>query len=259
MIFLPQAAQQKQNSQSISQSAQDVSHRIDHIVSAAEQVSTSNEVNLNNAVTANDTLETSQEQISSITELLNQFASTVTGLQNNAENVRSILKMVEGFADQTNLLALNAAIEAARAGEAGRGFAVVADEVRSLSAKVADATQQISKFLNEMDTLVKETQNESGRLIDVSTAMNESVNFTRDTFATMMRDFNENIAAFSQILEAVNALSAQQQTAAGIATNIAEVSDDIQYQLEQTVNEASRAKDLANSTQQGLTQFVVKA
>ena len=254
-----QASQQKQNSQSISQSAQDVSHRIDHIVSAAEQVSTSNEVNLNNAVTANDTLETSQEQISSITELLNQFASTVTGLQNNAENVRSILKMVEGFADQTNLLALNAAIEAARAGEAGRGFAVVADEVRSLSAKVADATQQISKFLNEMDTLVKETQNESGRLIDVSTAMNESVNFTRDTFATMMHDFNENIAAFSQILEAVNALSAQQQTAAGIATNIAAVSDDIQHQLEQTVNEASRAKDLANSTQQGLTQFVVKA
>ena len=140
-----------------------------------------------------------------------------------------------------------------------RPFAVVADEVRNLSAKVADATQQISKFLNEMDTLVKETQNESGRLIDVSTAMNESVNFTRDTFATMMRDFNENIAAFSQILEAVNALSAQQQTAAGIATNIAAVSDDIQHQLEQTVNEASRAKDLANSTQQSLTQFVVKA
>ena len=253
-----QAVQQKQFSHSISKSAQEVSHRIDHIVSAAEQVSTSNQVNLQNADTANNTLQTSQSQISSITQLLNQFASTVTGLQNNAENVRSILKMVEGFADQTNLLALNAAIEAARAGDAGRGFAVVADEVRSLSAKVADATQQISKFLNQMDTLVNETQNESGRLIDVSKAMNDSVNFTRDTFTTMMRDFNENIAAFSQILEAVNALSAQHHTAMGNATHIAEVSDHIQQQLEQTVSEASKAQSLANSTQQGLTQFVVR-
>lgn len=253
-----QAVQQKQFSHSISKSAQEVSHRIDHIVSAAEQVSTSNQVNLQNADTANNTLQTSQSQISSITQLLNQFASTVTGLQNNAENVRSILKMVEGFADQTNLLALNAAIEAARAGDAGRGFAVVADEVRSLSAKVADATQQISKFLNQMDTLVNETQNESGRLIDVSKAMNDSVNFTRDTFTTMMRDFNENIAAFSQILEAVNALSAQHHIAMGNATHIAEVSDHIQQQLEQTVREASKAQSLANSTQQGLTQFVVR-
>lgn len=137
-----QVATQKALSHTINESAHTVSTSIGDIASASDQVSSTNEQNLTSATSANENLLMSQQQITKITALLQQFSTTVKGLQDNAENVRSILSMVEGFADQTNLLALNAAIEAARAGDAGRGFAVVADEVRTLSAKVADATQK---------------------------------------------------------------------------------------------------------------------
>ena len=225
-----QAAQQKQNSQSISQSAQDVSHRIDHIVSAAEQVSTSNEVNLNNAVTANDTLETSQEQISSITELLNQFASTVTGLQNNAENVRSILKMVEGFADQTNLLALNAAIEAARAGEAGRGFAVVADEVRNLAQRTQQSTQEIQGIINELS-------HSTSQAVNVAEQGEQESN-------QGMTHLIQSTNVLAQINESIDKINDMSLQIAAAIEQQASVSDDINQQV---VNIAALAGDSLQS------------
>lgn len=252
-----QAATQKHLSDNISQSAQQVSHSIHDIVSASEQVATTNGQNRTNAESANKTLLSSQQQIERITQLLNQFSTTVHGLQNNADNVRNILKMVEGFADQTNLLALNAAIEAARAGEAGRGFAVVADEVRSLSAKVADATQQISSFLNEMENLVGETQQESTRLIDASGKMKQSIGDTSSTFEQMMDDFKQNMEAFQLIMHSVSVLESQQAKAAEIAGQITQLSNDIQHSVASSVEQAEHAQALASSTRKGLSQFVV--
>ena len=159
---------QKQLSEEIFTASSHINTSISHIVTASETVADSNKSNLDKANSANQELAHIQQQISQIGSLLGKFAHTVNGLQENAGNIRHILKMVEEFADQTNLLALNAAIEAARAGEAGRGFAVVADEVRSLSSKVANATQQITAFINDMDKLVNETQTESDKLVEQS-------------------------------------------------------------------------------------------
>lgn len=252
-----QAEAQKNITDNIDQSVNQVSHSIQEIVTASEQVSSSNQQNQINAQEANQTLQISQQQIKKITQLLGQFSTTVGGLQENAESVRNILTMVEGFADQTNLLALNAAIEAARAGEAGRGFAVVAEEVRSLSAKVADATQQISNFLNQMDTLVSETHKESTRLIEESSSMQSSIADTSNTFVNMLTDFEDNIVAFNTILTSVSALETQQEQTTMYAEKITVLSEEIQDSLHATTLEATKAQELARSTQQGLNQFVV--
>ncbi|WP_346993561.1 methyl-accepting chemotaxis protein [Alteromonas gracilis] len=250
-----QVDRQKTLSHDINTSTHTVSHKIDDIVSSAHQVSTTNQQNLSSAKNANSNLELSHQQIEKITTLLQQFSATVKGLQDNADNVRSILKMVEEFADQTNLLALNAAIEAARAGEAGRGFAVVADEVRTLSAKVADATQKISHFLNDMESLVGETQQESTKLIDASDTMKVNIDATMTLFDQMMTDFQHNIEAFAVILSSVNALKEQHEQTTDKVEHITSLSDNIQSQMVVTNDEAKEAQYLALATQEGLRQF----
>lgn len=251
-----QVATQKALSHTINESAHTVSTSIGDIASASDQVSSTNDQNLTSATSANENLLMSQQQITKITALLQQFSTTVKGLQDNAENVRSILSMVEGFADQTNLLALNAAIEAARAGDAGRGFAVVADEVRTLSAKVADATQKISHFLNDMEKLVGETQEESTRLVNASDEMQGNIKLTTDLFDKMMEDFRQNINAFQLILSSVNALQMQHEETTLKIEQITQLSDKIQSQMKLTNDEAEQANKLAQATRVGLKQFV---
>ena len=210
---------------------------------------------MDKANSANQELAHIQQQISQIGSLLGKFAHTVNGLQENAGNIRHILKMVEEFADQTNLLALNAAIEAARAGEAGRGFAVVADEVRSLSSKVANATQQITAFINDMDKLVNETQTESDKLVEQSEHTNATIASTNETFDAMMADFNANTKEFDAISDSIHQLNAQYLQTHTNVENISHLSETVQGQMQQANNEAQVAQQQTEQTQQRLAKF----
>ena len=108
---------------------------------------------------ANKGLSDVQKTIESIHELaanISESAETVTKLEQGSSKVNVVLDVIKGIAEQTNLLALNAAIEAARAGEQGRGFAVVADEVRSLASRTQESTEEINVILEELQSAAKD-------------------------------------------------------------------------------------------------------
>jgi methyl-accepting chemotaxis protein len=97
----------------------------------------------------------SVESINDLASEVERAANVIGKLETDTENVGKILDVIKGIAEQTNLLALNAAIEAARAGEQGRGFAVVADEVRTLASRTQDSTQEIQRVIEELQTAAR--------------------------------------------------------------------------------------------------------
>lgn len=102
-------------------------------------------------------MQSTREQANELAEVMSSIVNAVKALQNDAKAIEGVLSVIQGFTEQTNLLALNAAIEAARAGEHGRGFAVVADEVRKLASHTASSADEIQTLVTKLNSATHQT------------------------------------------------------------------------------------------------------
>ena len=119
---------------------------------AAEAANHSNQI----AKQGQQTVSSTVQNIGQLAQNLQQASATIAQLEQDSNQVGAVLEVIKGIAEQTNLLALNAAIEAARAGEQGRGFAVVADEVRTLASRTQKSTEQIQRTIEQLQSAARE-------------------------------------------------------------------------------------------------------
>ena len=176
------------------------------------------------------------ETISSIQNLVDEVlgaSNKAEGLAVQAQDISKVLEVIRGIAGQTNLLALNAAIEAARAGEAGRGFAVVADEVRSLAQRTQDSTEEIEQMINGIQ---QGTQDTVG-------ALNSSAEHAGQT----LQRANSAGSALEKITAAISQISQRNLVIASAAEQQALVAREVDRSL---VN----IRDLSTQTAAGATQ-----
>lgn len=149
------------------------------------------------------------KQFISLNDVTSSSANDVSELSTQVEGIYGILQTIQGIAEQTNLLALNAAIEAARAGEQGRGFAVVADEVRNLAGKTQQSTEEIQQMIEGLKKSADRSMN----------AMTQSSDATQSLSASF-KQANEEILALFNRLELVNNMNAQIATASEEQTQV---------------------------------------
>ena len=168
-----------------------------------------------------------------LSQEIEQSAQSMQQLERDSNDIQSILGTIRSIAEQTNLLALNAAIEAARAGEQGRGFAVVADEVRALAKRTADSTAEIDGLLGNL----------AKRTSQVTQQMHASLEVSQQSVTRIGEARN----SFGQIRESVDVIRDMNTQIATAAEQQHQVAEDINRHISQIHGDAQLVAELANS------------
>ena len=240
------------------------------VVSETKDSSMEAEQKMNETVTVAESGKSDMEKVG---EAMNVIQSSINSLQESIDEVgtasseiNNIVSMIGEIADETNLLALNASIEAARAGDAGRGFAVVASEIGGLADDSNKSVQKIQGLIDQVTSLVAETVEKAKQSVDEISSSSELVNQAVNTFDTIY----DNIINANQV---VNNMASSMSQVESVATNVAAITEEQAASAEvisgnagniatesqnitnDSENVADTAKELADTSESLMTQI----
>ncbi|MGO2160935.1 methyl-accepting chemotaxis protein [Vibrio toranzoniae] len=230
---------QREQTATVATAMTEMSHSVQEVASSAQsslgmvqQVESASE-------SGRQIMNTNISTINQLEVRLTESVSAVGELQQMSSKIGSILDVIRGIAEQTNLLALNAAIEAARAGEQGRGFAVVADEVRVLAQKTTQSTSEIETMISNLQSSSKAASNVIESCMndmDMSVEQASSANSAMEEIQALIMEISHMSTHISQ------AAAEQSETSGDIARNIEDINHiaDASYQAMSSIAEASQ-------------------
>ena len=239
----------------IFESSNRVNLAVGEVATNADAIQSSTQNNLDLAQRSLTQMETVASTMRTTNEHIEHFSSTVGELHASSMKINEIVLLINDISDQTNLLALNAAIEAARAGEAGRGFAVVADEVRKLAEKVKKATQVIGQNTQAMIDLVADTSTRTQTIVGEVTKANDYVETSAADLTTMVADFKQTTEQLSTIASAIYNLRESNQAIHSEVEEIRNHSVDISGRMKQCQESAGNLRTSTEDLQCTLADF----
>ncbi|MGG4364039.1 methyl-accepting chemotaxis protein [Bacillus subtilis] len=263
--------QQAQDAVTIAESMNEFTENIDKAYNHGITISDTSQNVLELAVSGNENMATSLQQMKTIHHIVQEAVHKVRSLEQHSQDINKLVQVINGIAEQTNLLSLNAAIEAARAGESGKGFAVVADEVRKLADGVSDSVQDITRIVNgtqqEIHTVITylessftEVEKGTENLTDTGQAMQhikQSVTHVADSIKEVtdgLKQLTNQSITINQSIE--NIASVSEESAAGIEETFS-ITEQSAHSMDQVLLNAEELEQLANELNEKMGQFTI--
>ena len=249
------ANQQRCETEQVATAMNQMNATVQEVAQNAEQASAAAEQADEEANSGNHVVQSTISAIDNLANEVEQSAMVIKKLQGNSENIGTVLDVIKGIAEQTNLLALNAAIEAARAGEQGRGFAVVADEVRTLAQRTQESTAEIESLIEALQqgaeqavSAMGNSQERAGTAVKQATLAGESLAAINSAVATISQ-MNAQIAS-----AALEQGSVAEEINKSI-TNISDISEQTASAASQTASSSGELTQLGERLRSLVNQF----
>jgi len=238
--------QQKGQLANVASASVEMDQTTEHVAKRTEEISHISSSTRNGVASGVDKIEQASGQMASLAEQTKSAADVVAELETETNSIGEVVEVIRGIAEQTNLLALNAAIEAARAGEQGRGFAVVADEVRNLASRTQDSTTHIHEIVAKLQ---KSALNAVSAMNNSQIEANEGKEFTLSIIPIFQEILGSMTDLEQHMVDIASTISEQSSTAAEMNRLIVDVDEIASETVEKSTHLAQQIQSTEDKSE----------